>query len=269
MKINVYGASGFVGSNFCNLYKEDVIEQPREINAPKADNVLYLISTTDNYNVFTDLHKDVNVNLTKLMSVLTECKDKDVTFNFVSSWFVYGKVELPAKENSLCNPTGFYSITKKCAEDLIISYCKTFNKKYRILRLCNVYGSNDKGTSKKKNALQYLVGELKANRPINLYNSGKFFRDYMHVTDVCEAIKLVIDKAPVNDIYNIGSGEPTWFKCLIDHVVNETNSTSTITNIDPPEFHNTVQASSIYLDVTKIRNLGFVPKLDIYKEILK
>ena len=152
MKINVYGASGFVGSNFCNLYKEDVIEQPREINAPKADNVLYLISTTDNYNVFTDLHKDVNVNLTKLMSVLTECKDKDVTFNFVSSWFVYGKVELPAKENSLCNPTGFYSITKKCAEDLIISYCKTFNKKYRILRLCNVYGSNDKGTSKKKNA---------------------------------------------------------------------------------------------------------------------
>ena len=88
MKINVYGASGFVGSNFCNLYKEDVIEQPREINAPKADNVLYLISTTDNYNVFTDLHKDVNVNLTKLMSVLTECKDKDVTFNFVSSWFV-------------------------------------------------------------------------------------------------------------------------------------------------------------------------------------
>ena len=269
MKINVYGSTGFIGSNFCSLYKDEVIEQPREVNCPKTDNILYFISTTDNYNVFTDLHKDVDVNLTKLMKVLTECKDKNVTINFISSWFVYGKVDLPAKESSHCTPTGFYSITKKCAEDLIISYCKTFNKNYRILRLCNVYGPNDKGTSKKKNALQYLVNELKANKPINLYNEGKFFRDYMHVTDVCEAIKLVIDKAPVNDIYNIGSGKPTWFKDLIDFVVKETNSQSTVTNITPPEFHKTVQASDIYLDVSKITNLGFKPKLDIYKEILK
>lgn len=268
-KVNVYGSTGFIGSNFCKLFPNDIIAQPREVNSPLTNNILYFISTTDNYNVFTDLHKDVNVNLTKLMSVLTECADKDITFNFISSWFVYGKVDLPAKEDSYCTPRGFYSITKKCAEDLIISYCKTFNKKYRILRLCNVYGPNDKGTSKKKNALQYLVNEIKASRPINLYNEGKFFRDYMHVNDVCDAIKLVLDKGPVNEVYNIGSGKPTWFKDLIDHVIKETSSLSAITNIPPPVFHSNVQASDIYLDVSKIRNIGFEPKMDIYKEILK
>jgi len=268
MKINVYGSTGFIGSHFCNLYKDEVIQQSRDVNPPSSNNILYLISTTDNYNVFTDLHKDVVVNLTKLLSVLEECKDKNITFNFISSWFVYGKVDLPAKEDSFCMPTGFYSITKKCAEDLIISFCRTFNKKYRILRLCNVYGPNDKGVSKKKNALQFLVNELKNNKPINLYNNGNFFRDYMHVLDVCEAIKLIIDKAPLNEIYNVGTGKPVLFKALIDHVVKKTNSQSTITSIEPPEFHKTVQASDIYLDVTKLTKLGFKPKHDLYKEVL-
>ena len=31
----------------------------------------------------------------------------------------------------------------------------------------------------------------------------------MHVSDVCRAIKLVMEKGNINEIYNIGSGHPT------------------------------------------------------------
>ena len=60
---------------------------------------------------------------------------------------------LPVNESQPCDPKGFYSITKKCAEDLLISFCNTFGVKYRIIRLCNVMGKGDKGASSKKNAI--------------------------------------------------------------------------------------------------------------------
>ena len=125
--IDLFGGTGFVGSNFYNLYKDEVYVHPRNHNVPYYKNILYMISTTDNYNVLEDPYKDINTNLIKLMDVLDNCKNKDVIFNFVSSWFVYGDTDLPAKETSYCNPKGFYSITKKCAEDLLISYWILFN----------------------------------------------------------------------------------------------------------------------------------------------
>ena len=180
-KISVYGATGFIGSNFTQTFKDQCISVPRHDRIPKSDSILYLISTTHNYHVFDDLQKDVDTNLRVLTEMLEQCRDTDATINFVSSWFVYGDAQLPAHEDSYCNPKGFYSITKHCAEKLVESYCKTFDKGYRIIRLSNVYGTGDGGASKKKNALQYLVEKLKNNEPIDLYHGGNFYRDYLHV----------------------------------------------------------------------------------------
>ena len=171
-KISVYGGTGFVGGNFCKLFERDVIAIPREQRTPESEQILYLISTIHNYNVFDNPHLDVDTNLRVLIETLEECKGRDVVFNFVSSWFVYGQTdELPATEDTNCNPKGFYSITKRAAEQMLISYCETFNIKYRIFRLCNVYGVNATKVSIKRNALQYLAGEVVNNRDINLYNN--------------------------------------------------------------------------------------------------
>ena len=265
--IDLFGGTGFVGSNFYNLYKDEVYIHPRNHNTPYCKNILYMISTTDNYNVLEDSCKDINTNLIKLMEVLDNCKNKDIVFNFVSSWFVYGDTDLPAKETSYCNPKGFYSITKKCAEDLLISYCRTFNIKYRILRLANVYGGNDAGISKRKNALTYLINRIKNNENVNLYFNGNFIRDYVHIDEACKSIKLCLGKVQVNDIYNIGNGEPIVFKDIIDYAVEQTKSKSNITPIDQPEFHKIVQVKDMYLDNSKIKNLGFEKSIDIYQGI--
>ena len=159
--ISVYGSSGFIGSSFCNLYSEKIIRVPRDFREPFSKDVLYIISTTDNYSVFSDPTIDVKTNLLVLTETLACVKEKAEIFNFISSWFVYGETELPAKENSVCSPRGFYSITKLCAEQLVESYCKTHKIPYRIIRLCNVYGKGDTGVSKKKNALQFLIESQK------------------------------------------------------------------------------------------------------------
>lgn len=267
MKYSLFGGTGFVGSYFVEQFGDKCTLIPRESRVPVTNDVIYLISTTHNYHVFEDVHKDIDTNLSVLVDVLKNLRPGETTFNFISSWFVYGDAELPATEESYCNPKGFYSITKRCAEQLVDSYCKTFGIDYRILRLCNVYGKGDKGASKKKNALQFLIDRLKENDPIDLYHGGQLYRDYMHVTDVAKAIELVCEKGELNTVYNIGSGEKTLFKDVIDIAYNETQSKSEKKHIEPPVFHQVVQVKDFYMKTDKLKALGFEPEVTLEQGI--
>lgn len=277
MNISVFGGNGFIGSNFVKLYGDRCEVVSRGCNIPESSNVLYLISTVDNYNVHSDLKIDINTNLIKLMDVLNEIKqhpDRDkFIFNFVSSWFVYGQNhEIPFREDySKCTPTGFYSITKHCAEQLLISFCETFDIKYRIFRLANVLGEGDYKISKQKNALQFLIKEIVHNRDVPLYYGGDVLRDYIYVEDVCNAMMKCMDVAPTNQIINIGSGIPSRFIDLINHAKNFANSESSIIHIEPTTFHNIVQVRHSYLDTTKLESYGFrcsLSPLDVVEKLV-
>ena len=261
MNLSIYGSSGFVGSNYNSLYSGHHLIQ-REERTPKSDDLLYFISTVHNYHVYDDITLDVKTNLEVLCEVLGECREKkNTTINFVSSWFVYGITNnLPAKETDICNPTGFYSITKKCAEDLLISFCKTYGLNYRILRLCNVLGPGDRGVSKKKNALTWMINQIKDGKDISLYDNGTPIRDVMHVKDICRAINLVCEKGELNEIYNIGSGVPTKICDIMEMAKDQTGSSSQINYIDPPDFHKEVQNKDFWMNVDKLHSLGFKPQ---------
>ncbi len=260
--VNVLGA-GFVGGRYAKLTK-DVIVNARNEYQVHSNEVLYFVSTVDNYNVWTNPYIDIETNLTHLIRTLETCKGKDVTFNFVSSWFVYGDVELPAKESAYCNPKGFYSITKRTAEQLLISYCETFNIKYRILRLANVLGESDTKVSKKKNALQYMINELKEGRIVSLYDGGEAYRDYIYVDDAIRAINLILQKGKVNEIYNIGNGVPIRLVDAITYAATKLSSSSNVESIETAAFHKVVQTTNMVLDISKIKSLGYVQTKSIY-----
>lgn len=261
-RLQIFGGKGFVGSEFVRQNPNCIINDRNDYTV-KSTNILYLISTISNYNVLTDPFIDIDTNLLTLMKVLSQCQNKNVTFNFVSSWFVYGNTDLPATENSICRPTGFYSITKKTAEDLLISYSRTYNINYRILRLANVIGQGDTKASAKKNALQYLINRLKNNESINLYENGEQFRDYIHVSDVAKATKLILDQGSINSVYNVGNGVAVKFYDIIKYVHTTLGSRSEIIAVEPPEFHKIVQVSSMYMDTTKLKQLEYQPEYSL------
>ena len=255
--ISIFGGTGFIGATFCNLYPEDVVLIPKESRDFGTQQVLYFISTTTNQSVFKDLHIDIDTNLSLFVDVLKNCKDRDVVFNFISSGFVYGNDVIDAKEIDCCNPTGFYSITKRCAEQLLISFCETFGVKYRILRIGNVYGL-DKTVSLGKNVLGYMISLLKQNQDIKLYDGGNFLKDYMYVEDICRAIKIVLDKGNVNDIYNIASGTSFTFRGIIEEAKDLTESRSKIIDIPFPDNQKFIQVKNMTLNIQKLQSLGFL-----------
>ena len=271
IKVSVFGSTGFIGSNFANANSELVDRVDRDKPNPKFDQILYAIGTTDNYNVFENPKLDIETNLIKLIDDLELIRKKFGTFtiNYLSSWFVYGdSTPLPFTTQNNCNPKGFYSISKFAAEKFLISYCQTHKINYRILRLSNIYGIGDNGISAKKNALQFLVGKIKDNEPIDLYEGGEFVRDYLDVRDATKAIEIIINKGKLDSIYNVGSGKPTRFIDLMNKAKKAFKSSSEFNNIPTPEFHKLVQVRDSYLEISDLLALGFLPKYDIIDEII-
>lgn len=256
--VNLFG-KGFIGSNYCEMYP--CIVNERNDTVPNSNEILYLISTTVNHNIYTNPFIDIETNLIHLIKVLENCRNmkfvEPITFNFISSWFVYGDVNHTVDENSFCDPKGFYSITKRTAEQLLISYCETFKINYRIMRLCNVLGPGDKVTNK-KNSLTYVLRKIKNNEDIDLAENGLFYRDYMHVKDICSAINLIINNSELNQIYNIGTGVSTCFRDVIEYLITKTNSKSQIKS-----YNQEIYAKYFSMKCDKLKQLGFIPKYEI------
>lgn len=301
MNISLYGSTGFIGKAFVyhhvnnNNLKNNIKLVPRYSRRPDSDTeMLYLISTTHNYNVFTDPTLDVKTNLGVLTETLESWKNHNPngTFNFVSSWFVYGN-EYPAVgyenqkktfneifgdnyytydggalETDECHPRGFYSITKRCAEQLVISFAETFQMDYRILRLSNVLGKDTEATAQ-KNALQYLINKMKAGEEIEIYEGGNFFRNYMYVTDTVEAIYQVMSRGQKNSIYNIGNPENYRFIDMIWLAADLLKyDKKKIKFIEQKAFHKKVQAKSFKMNTDRLKRLDFKPVHNMESMIL-
>ena len=268
--ISVYGATGFIGSRFVSMFSENTISIPRLQNKSSSKNVVYFISTTNNYYIFEKPHLDIDTNLNKLIDVLEEFRlsTPDGVFNFISSWFVYGmNCTMDTKESDYPDPRGFYSITKRAAEQMLTCYCDTYKLKYRILRMTNIIGEGDKGVSIKKNALQYMIGLLKKNEPVKLYDNGENIRDYMHVDDACRAIHLCVTNSPTNTITNISNRQPVTIGELVRYSKKKMGSTSEIHSIETPDSHKVVQYVEVCLNNDRLLSYGYIPSINTIEAV--
>jgi UDP-glucose 4-epimerase len=246
MKILITGASGYLGFNFIEKYKDvfDIIALVKSekstmlkefknvkiekaditkkgllqlFNKHKPDVVLHLASLNQKELVVRDAF-DVNVFGT--FNVVQACLEIGAKLIFTSSREVYGNKSntTSCKENSVLNPSNIYGITKMFGESIIRHSSKNNNLNFIILRITNVYGPNgDKGLNKiltdaiNKNKITILGGEQEIN-PI-------------YIEDVVEILKKSINKKFNKKIINVGSRETIKIKkiCKIIHDSLNTN----------------------------------------------
>ena len=91
-------------------------------------------------------------------------------------------------------------------------------------------------------------------------NSIRTF-DFIYVTDVTSAIRLIIDKGVDREIYEVGSGKSVTLSSIFSMLGAK------ILYVDEPTFHLQVGMGSYYSDISNIWALGWRPKVDIEEGI--
>ena len=152
-------------------------------------------------------------------------------------------------ENSTIKPTSKYGLTKLKGEKYIQ---KKLNKKIpfcigRIFSFTSVH-------QKKPFVIPSIVDKAKLKKKLTLFNNTNHLRDFLCVSDVCEAIKILIDKKSTG-IYNIGSGNKTLISDIIKLIFSKYKKNYLI--------NNNSKQTCLVSNNSKIKKLNWKPTKNI------
>ena len=99
----------------------------------------------------------------------------------------------------LC-PHSPYSASKASADMFVKAFHDTYGMPMNITRCSNNYGPYHFP----EKLIPLMISRALADEELPVYGDGANVRDWLHVSDHCEAIDLILHKGRVGEIYNIG-----------------------------------------------------------------
>lgn len=130
---------------------------------------------------------------------------KGVRYHQVSTDEVYGDLPLDRPdlfftENTPIHTSSPYSASKASADLFVLAYHRTFGTPVTVSRCSNNYGPYHFP----EKLIPLMISRALADEELPVYGNGENVRDWLHVSDHCEAIDLIIHKGKVGEVYNIG-----------------------------------------------------------------
>ena len=138
----------------------------------------------------------------------------------VSTDEVYGTLpedrpEVKFTEETPLAPNSPYSASKAAADCLVRSYFETFHMPVLTTRCSNNYGPYQFP----EKLIPLFVTNLMEGKQVPLYGDGMNVRDWLHVTDHCEAILAVLEKAAPGSVYNIGGNNEQTNRAITETLI--------------------------------------------------
>ena len=84
---------------------------------------------------------------------------------------------------------------------MIENYLRINKINFKILRFFNVYGVKSNAVVAK------FIAQKIQKKKITIFGNGKQKRDFIHVDDLNNVIKLILNSKLKNQIFNVGSGK--------------------------------------------------------------
>jgi len=245
MKILITGSSGYIGSHLVQLLnKENYKLYGLDVNDPviQYDTHFYAdikmpLEIKEEFDCVIHLAAKVNVGESvKYPSLYYETNTfgtLNILRNIKTNNFIFAST---GAAQQLTSP---YGISKKAAEEIVSEYCTNNNINYTIFRFYNVIGADGILPTNPDGLFFNLVNAIQT-KTFNLfgddYNTidGTCIRDYVHVNEICNAIKIAI-KESSNKIENLGHGNGHSVKEIIKlfKQVNDCNFDVNICNRRP------------------------------------
>jgi len=287
MRILVTGGAGFIGSHFVDKMIEeghkvfvlDTLQTGKKENInPKATfqnrSIEYIDKTLEHHQIDLIVHcaaqvnvrislvkpcLDVKINVqnaVRMMEAIKKYGVKKVVF-LSSGGAIYGDTNIiPTHEEVIPNPLSPYAISKWSFEKYLEFFKQQYGIDYCVLRLANVYGRRNHTS---------VISKFRNNFLCNLKTlvfGGDQTRDYIHVSDVVEAMKLAIN---LQGVYNVGTGIETSVNEVLEMVWKEFAVYPKNIKYLPASKGEVLRSC---LDSSKLKKEGWEPKIKLEQGII-
>jgi dTDP-glucose 4,6-dehydratase len=173
----------------------------------------------------------------------------------ISTDEVYGSVsEGSSRETDELKPRNPYSASKAGADRLAYSYWATYQVPVVITRASNNYGPNQFP----EKVIPLFITNALDDIQVPLYGDGLNERDWLHVSDNCRALEVILGAGVPGEVYNIGGG---------NHVKNADLTRRILALLGKPESLIRHVADRpghdrrYSLDTSKMQSLGWQPRV--------
>jgi dTDP-L-rhamnose 4-epimerase len=116
---------------------------------------------------------------------------------------------LPTAESKRLAPTSVYAVNKRDQEEMCLSVGRAYGVPTVALRFFNVYGTRQALSNPYTGVAAIFSSRLLNDHPPVVFEDGLQTRDFIHVSDVVEAMLLAADvDAASYGVFNVGTGRP-------------------------------------------------------------
>tara|TARA_A100001015_G_scaffold266216_1_gene315199 strand:+ start:549 stop:1532 length:984 start_codon:yes stop_codon:yes gene_type:complete len=255
-KILITGATGFIGSHLCELFSSknfNIVAFDRyninndsgwlSTNTLRKKNIKLVLGDVRDYDSVYNSMKGctsvihlaaligipysyvsplayVKTNVEGTYNVLEAARNlklKNVIITSTSE--VYGSAKyLPIDERHSLNAQSPYAASKIAADQLSLSYYKSFKLPVKIIRPFNTYGPRQSSRA----IIPTIVNQLLFKNKKEIYlGNVKPTRDFTYVSDTCEAFfKVFKNKKLFGEIVNVGTNTKISIKDLAYKISN-------------------------------------------------
>ena len=173
----------------------------------------------------------------------------------ISTDEVYGSVtDGLSRETDELRPRNPYSASKAAADRLAYSFWATYDVPVVITRASNNYGPNQFP----EKIIPLFITNAIDNLSVPLYGDGLNVRDWLHVSDHCRALDLLIEAGEPGEGYNVGGGNEIRNVDLTHQILALLDQPTSLIRAVPDRLGHDRRYA---LDTMKLRGLGWRPEV--------
>jgi UDP-glucose 4-epimerase len=221
--------------------------------------VVHLAARTGVIDSITDPRGDIDTNVGGTLNALLAARDAEASaFVLASSGAPLGSVEPPGHEGLAPRPLSPYGASKLAGEGLCSAFAGSYGLAATALRFTNVYGpfSYHKGS-----VVAAFMKRIMDGDPLVIYGDGSQTRDFLFVDDLCRGVIAALERRPMGELYQLGTGIETSVNELVDALTATFSDRAVVVDHEPARAGEIARS---YSDISRARDaLGYQPSVGL------